>query len=252
MCYAKPGPRCSGHAKANLEKAVAANDPAAIFLASDAYDETVKGQREIKDELASAKGTSRYELQARLNSAKHRRKIKIAQYKNRYPEAKITFDGTDDHQDDIFVMDRPENVFYSQEVADMIRDGKIRDVVSPYFNAEKFGIEEQYEGCSSYYGSRCDCCDRPRYDTGDFKAPDIDYVIREIFDMDDKVDVPDKLKEWALEDGFGDREAYDVEIEKDYYGEEDGVSVTLTNYHFAKLRNYFDMYKRAAEVITVR
>lgn len=49
MCYPKPGPRCSPHARANLEKAVASGDHAAIDAARRAYNVTPDGIQELRD-----------------------------------------------------------------------------------------------------------------------------------------------------------------------------------------------------------
>lgn len=48
MCYAKPGPRCSGHAKERLEKALKSGDAARIREAKREYNITPQGIAELK------------------------------------------------------------------------------------------------------------------------------------------------------------------------------------------------------------
>lgn len=49
MCYAKPGPRCSGHAKQRLNKALESGDSARIREARREYNITPQGLAELKD-----------------------------------------------------------------------------------------------------------------------------------------------------------------------------------------------------------
>lgn len=49
MCYAKPGPRCSGHAKQRLNKALESGDAARIREARREYNITPQGIAELKD-----------------------------------------------------------------------------------------------------------------------------------------------------------------------------------------------------------
>lgn len=48
MCYAKPGPRCSRHASINLEKAKASGDTKKIAKATEEYNLTPAGIKELK------------------------------------------------------------------------------------------------------------------------------------------------------------------------------------------------------------
>ena len=90
MCYAKPGPRCSGHSLTRLAAAVAKadlsgtlSDRAAALIAEDVYDTTPKGQARLAAmaEDPACTQTQRIGLEARIAAAKARRKSQAAAYK---------------------------------------------------------------------------------------------------------------------------------------------------------------------------
>lgn len=49
MCYAAPGPRCSSHAKKELQKAIASGDEKAIKIAKENYLTTPEGIQTLRD-----------------------------------------------------------------------------------------------------------------------------------------------------------------------------------------------------------
>lgn len=90
MCYPKPGPRCSGHAKARLERArnaamgmtVTQAERQELLDAQDAYDATPAGLSELTRDIAQAAGTRRaVELEGRLAAAQARRDEQIRAHK---------------------------------------------------------------------------------------------------------------------------------------------------------------------------
>ena len=91
MCYRKPGPRCSGHAKERLDRATAACGPHAspaarreVLDAQDAYDATPKGMDAIKAQIAAAgprRGAVVAGLRGRLDAAEGRRKSQAKAHK---------------------------------------------------------------------------------------------------------------------------------------------------------------------------
>ena len=81
MCYAKPGPRCSSHAKAILDRAISSGSPTDVLDAMDNYDETPAGHRELKNVVRNATtARSRMNAQSRLSSATERRRIKLNRF----------------------------------------------------------------------------------------------------------------------------------------------------------------------------
>ena len=86
MCYPKPGPRCSAHAKEKLReasKAFKANDSFDNFMAlkdaQQAYETTPEGIRELKKQLDSMQGVD-MTLEARITIAEGTRQAQIDAY----------------------------------------------------------------------------------------------------------------------------------------------------------------------------
>ena len=91
MCYAKPGPRCSGHSLTRWEAAsdVAArtgtlDDRMAALVAEDTFDTTPKGQQRLKDMIAHPSTTKLRQvgLEGRLQAAQERRRQQAAAYRD--------------------------------------------------------------------------------------------------------------------------------------------------------------------------
>ena len=91
MCYAKPGPRCSGHSLTRWKTAldVAArtgtlDDRMAALVAEDTFDTTPKGQQRLKDMIVhpSTNPDRRAGLEGRLQAAQERRRQQAAAYRD--------------------------------------------------------------------------------------------------------------------------------------------------------------------------
>lgn len=82
MCYPKPAPRCSPHAKQALRKAVAGGDPARIETAVRDWQTTPQGIRELRarrqHDLAERRQSERWQL--------------LRQYKESHWETELTSD----------------------------------------------------------------------------------------------------------------------------------------------------------------
>lgn len=87
MCYKKPGPRCTAHAKEALRRAATAfaTDTSSfeaysdLRLAQDAYDQTPGGMRELERNIATTDDPQKQEaLQLRLDEGRDRRAAALA------------------------------------------------------------------------------------------------------------------------------------------------------------------------------
>ena len=83
MCYTKPGPRCSSHAREVYQRALLSGNQEVILEARDLYDETPGGQEALKEEHKNASRSEKKEIAARIKMSAQRREIKLEQLKLR-------------------------------------------------------------------------------------------------------------------------------------------------------------------------
>lgn len=250
MCYTS-GPRCSPHAKTKLldaKKALnenAGNDPRETVAL---YDEVKSAQKEywtspagIKELKAKAEKTGKTEDIKRAEMFEKRRKDLIARSKAITETNKLA--EKLGQKDDPAVSESP----VISEVKNSKLNEPVQQVNNGYYMSDKhlYSVEYEYDG---YYcsGSSCnsdgydDYCRDSEYDN--IRVADginTRAVLAEIYRCKSE-DIPDDLVNFANNElELDDKDSYEVQVSRGYYGDEASVVLSDPKNVYDKLREYY-------------
>lgn len=218
MCYKKPGPRCSGHARKALRKAQVAyqkdtnyDNYVAMRKAQEEYDLTPAGQKDITAQMeAESNFEKRYMLQQRLEHAVEARQEALRAI-NESDQGDVDQEG---HEN------APSSDLPTAELPDspLIQPSPHND----YTYAS--GIEHEYDSYECAY-SDCDgyyCHDKEFSGLRISSVDEREFLAGEYRVAADKV--PDEFVQKLKDSNF--RDHVEVDAVHDYYGERAQVRVS--------------------------